>query len=200
MSGPAPVVTIERLAALSDDDMQALCEATDAAILDGGGFGWVHSPGRATLERYFSGLLLVPERILFVGRLDGVIVGAAQLVRPARNMEAQALAASLAHAYVAPYARGLGIARKLTVEAERCARAYGYQVLNLDVRETQHAAIALYESLGFERWGTHPCYARVDGRTVGGLYFFKRLQSGDKAGRLTQTAVVTDASATGTIA
>lgn len=173
-------VAVDKLTHISDDDMNALCEATDAAILDGGGFGWVHSPGRATLERYFNGLLLVPERILFVGRLDGVIVGAAQLVRPARNMEAQALAASLAHAYVAPYARGHGIARRLTIEVEDCARAYGYQVLNLDVRETQAAAIRLYESLGFERWGFHPCYARVEGRTVGGHFFFKRLQTGER--------------------
>ena len=185
--------TVERITALGDDDMQALCEATDAAILDGGGFGWVHSPGRQTLERYFAGLLLVPERILFVGRLEGVIVGAAQLVRPARNMEAQALAATLAHAYVAPYARGRGIARALTVEAENCARAYGYQVLNLDVRETQTAAIRLYEARGFICWGTHPCYARVNGRTVAGMFFFKRLQGGDKAGKPTASAPGTPA-------
>lgn len=176
-----PDVAVEKLTSISDDDMDALCEATVAAILDGGGFGWVHSPGRATLERYFEGLLLVPERLLFVGRLDGVIVGAAQLVRPARNMESQALAASLAHTFVAPYARGHGIARLLTVEVEQCARAFGYQVLNLDVRETQEVAIRMYESLGFERWGTHPCYARVEGRTIGGHFYYKRLQTGERA-------------------
>ena len=176
-------ISVDKLSSISDDDMQALCEATDAAILDGGGFGWVHSPGRQTLERYYNGLLLVPERSLFVGRLDGVIVGAAQLVRPARNMEAQALGASLAHSYVAPYARGLGIARCLTCKVEEAARALGYQVLNLDVRETQTIAIGMYERLGFERWGSHPCYARVDGRTVGGHFYYKRLQSGEKSGR-----------------
>ena len=184
MSGRAPpLIGVDRMGSIGDDDMQALCEATDAAILDGGGFGWVNSPGRQTLERYFNGLLLVPERILFAGRLDGVIVGAAQLVRPARNMEAQALAATLAHSYVAPYARGHGIARLLTVKVEECARALGYQVLNLDVRETQVAAIAMYERLGFERWGSHPCYARVEGRTVGGHFYYKRLQSGEKSRR-----------------
>ncbi len=189
MSGQrARAIAVDKLSSIGDDDMQALCEATDAAILDGGGFGWVHSPGRQTLERYYNGLLLVPERLLFVGRLDGVIVGAGQLVRPARNMEAQALAATLAHSYVAPYARGLGIARLLTVRIEECARALGYQVLNLDVRETQTIAIHLYEKLGFERWGSHPCYARVEGRTVGGYYYFKRLQPGEKAGRLPEPA------------
>ncbi len=175
-----PRIDVDRLSSLNDDDMQALCEATDAAIIDGGGFGWVHSPGRPMLERYFHGVLLVPERILLVGRLDGVIVGAAQLVRPARNMEAQALAATLAHSFVAPYARGHGIARLLTTRAEGCARALGFRVLNLDVRATQIAAIALYERLGFERWGTHPAYARVGGRTVAGHFYLKRLQEGER--------------------
>ncbi len=173
-------IAVERLAELSDDDGHALCEATTAAILDGGGFGWVHPPGRAVLERYFQGLLLVPERILFAGRLDGTIVGAAQLVRPARHMESQAMAASLAHLHVAPYARGHGVGRALALEVEACARAYGYQVLNLDVRETQAPAIRLVDRLGYERWGQHPCYARVDGRTVGGFFYFKKLQSGEK--------------------
>lgn len=175
--------TVEKVASLTDDDMQALCEATTASILDGGGFGWIQPPGRAVLERYFGGVLLVPERILFVGRLAGTIVGAAQLLRPAKNMESQAMSASLAHAFVAPYARGHGIARALTERVEESARAYGYQVLNLDVRETQLAAIRLYDSLGYTRWGTHPAYARVDGRTVAGHFYLKRLQSGDKAVR-----------------
>ena len=171
-------LAVERVTELDDDDMQGLCEATSAAILDGGGFGWVKSPGRQVLERYFRGLLMVPERTLFVGRLDGIIVSAAQLVRPPRNNEAQAMSATLMHSYVAPYARGHGLARMLTREVESCARAMGYQVLNLDVRETQVAAIALYRSLDFTHWGTHPHYARVGGRVVRGLFFTKRLQSG----------------------
>ncbi len=174
-------VAVERVSHLGDDDLMALCEATDAAILEGGGFGWVTPPGRAALERYFAGVLMVPERSLFVARLDGVVVGSAQLVRPPRNNEAQAFAATLMHAFVAPYARGFGLARLMTTTAEEGARALGYQVLNLDVRETQTAAIALYESLGYEHWGTHPCYARVGGRTVSGLYYCKRLQREPKA-------------------
>ncbi len=174
-SGPARG-TVERVRELAEDDMHALCEATDAAIIEGGGFGWVASPGRQALERYFRGVLLVPDRELFLARLDGMVVGAAQLVRPARNNEAQAFAATLMHAYVAPYARGVGLARMMTLRVEDGARALGYQVLNLDLRETQTAAIALYEGLGYQRWGTHPCYARVGGRTIRGFYYCKMLQ------------------------
>ena len=89
-----PELFVERVTEFTDDDLHALCEATDAAIIDGGGFGWVNPPGRRALESYFRGVLLVPERELFVARLDGTVVGSAHLVRPPRNNEAQAFAAS----------------------------------------------------------------------------------------------------------
>jgi ribosomal protein S18 acetylase RimI-like enzyme len=173
---PAPLRAVERAESFTDDDLHALCEATHAAIIEGGGFGWVSPPGHRALESYYRGVLLVPERSLFLARLNGVVVGAAQLVRPPRNNEAQAFAATLMHSFVAPYARGHGMARLLTLTVEEAARALGYQVLNLDVRESQAAAIRLYESLDFVRWGVHPAYARVDGRTVCGLYYYKLLQ------------------------
>jgi ribosomal protein S18 acetylase RimI-like enzyme len=168
-------LAVDRLAELPDDDLPQLCEAADAAIIEGGGFGWVKSPGRRALESYFRGVLLVPERQLYVARLDGLIVGSAQLVRPPRNNEAQAFAATLMHAFIAPYARGHGLARMLTRRVEEGARALGYKVLNLDVRETQTAAIRLYEGLGYQRWGEHPYYARVGKQTVRGFFYVKSL-------------------------
>lgn len=171
-----PQRLIERITEFTEDDLHALCEATSAAIIDGGGFGWVNPPGIMALETYFRGVLLVPERELFVARLNGMIVGSAHLVRPPRNNEAQSHAAQLMHAYIAPYARGHGLARSLTMGVEERARELGYHVLNLDVRETQEAAIRLYESLGFERWGVHPDYAFVRGQTVRGFFYTKRLR------------------------
>ncbi len=173
-----PALVVERAESLADDDLQALCEAADAAIIDGGGFGWVEPPGRSALESYFRGVLLVPERELFVGRMDGIIVGSAQLVRPPRNNEAQAFAATLMHSFVAPYARGHGLARLITRRVEDAARTLGYQMLNLDVRETQTAAIKLYEGCGYDRWGEHPAYARVGGKTIRGLFYCKKLRDG----------------------
>ena len=173
-------LAVERVSEFSDEDLHALCESADAAIIEGGGFGWVNPPGRTPLERYFKGVLLVPGREMFVGRLDGDVVGSAQLVRPSRNNEAQAFAAHLVHAFVAPYARGHGLARMLTLRVEEAARALGYHLLNLDVRETQTAAIALYESLGYIRWGIHPAYARVHGHTLRGIFYYKLLQPGGR--------------------
>ena len=171
-----PELLVERVTEFSDEDLHTLCEATAAAIIEGGGFGWVNPPGMRALETYFRGVLLVPERELFAARLNGAIVGSAHLVRPPKNNEAQGHAVQLMHAYIAPYARGHGLARRLTLAVEERARELGYHVLNLDVRETQEAAIRLYESLGFVRWGVHPDYALVRGKTVRGFFYYKRLR------------------------
>ena len=82
------------------------------------------------------------------------------------------------HSFVAPYARGHGLARLITRRVEDAARALGYQMLNLDVRETQTAAIKLYEGSGYHRWGEHPAYARVGGKTIRGLFYCKKLRDG----------------------
>ncbi len=180
MPTTSPAQTVERISSFTPEELADLCEATDAAIMDGGGFGWITPQGRQALERYFKGLLLVPERELFVVRLHGRIVGSGQLVRPPRNNEAQAFAAQLMHAFIAPYARGHGLAQLLTQRIEDGARAMGYQVLNLDVRETQTAAIRLYERMGYIRMAVHPHYARVGGKTVRGIFYYKLLQSSSR--------------------
>jgi ribosomal protein S18 acetylase RimI-like enzyme len=170
-------VAVGRLTEFSGTDLDDLCEATEAAIVEGGGFGWLKPPPRQVLENYWKGVLLVPERRLVVGRLDGIIAGSAQLSRAPRNNEAQAFAGTLTSAFVAPWARGHGLGRGIVLEVERQAREMGLAVLNLDLRDTQGPAIALYERLGYTRWGTHPVYARVEGRVVPGHYYYKVLDS-----------------------
>jgi ribosomal protein S18 acetylase RimI-like enzyme len=76
---------------------------------------------------------------------------------------------------MAPWARGHGLARMIAEAVENHARKLGLSVLNLDVRETQEAAITLYRSMGYTEIGRHEHYARVDGKFVAGLYFWKDL-------------------------
>jgi ribosomal protein S18 acetylase RimI-like enzyme len=175
-SGPAGRVSVQRLTQYSGTDLDDLCDATERAVIEGGGFGWLKSPARQVLENYWKGVLLVPERRLVVGRLDGVIAGSAQLTRAPRNNEAQAQSGTVTSAFVTPWARGRGIGRHVVEEIECIARELGLLVLNLDLRDTQRAAIGLYESMGYVRWGTHPGYALVDGRFVPGHYYYKRLE------------------------
>ena len=171
MGAPA-VQLVEKL---GEGDIAELCEAASLAILDGGGFGWLEPPPRQTLEAYWRGVMLVPERELFIARLNGVICGSGQLVAPPKNNEAQRHSASLQHAFVAPWARGHGIARRMTLDVEARARKRRFRILNLDVRETQTGAIRLYKELGFEHWATHPHYAFVKGQWTKGLFFYKNL-------------------------
>lgn len=170
-----PATAVEWLERFRGADLHDLCDATILAVRDGGGFGWVELPDRDAMERYWRGVITVPGRSLAVARLDGMIVGSAQLVRPPPNNEAQAYAATLTTSFVAPWARGHGLARRLTVTVEELARRDGFDVLFLDVRETQLAAIQLYRQLGYIHWGTNPVYARVHGRTIGGHFFYKML-------------------------
>jgi ribosomal protein S18 acetylase RimI-like enzyme len=170
-----PLTTVERIKTLNIGDLNDLCDATDAAIKSGGGFGWLRLPARDILERYWQGVLVMPSRDLFVARMDGVICGTCQLIKPPANNEAQKFAVQLTTNFVAPWARGYGLAKKLIEVAEGSARDDGFSVINLDVRETMEAAINLYESNGFTRIGTHPYYAKVDGKMLRGFYYTKLL-------------------------
>ena len=176
-----PVVSVELVDSLSDADLAELCDAAEVAILDGGGFGWLSPPPREAMERFWRGVMAVPERLLMVGRLDGRLGGSAQLVLTPRNNEAQAAIASITTNFVAPWARGHGMARDLTVACENAARAKGVRFINLDVRESQEAAIQLYKSLGYERWGANPNYAVVRGRSVSGYFYTKSLRGRGKS-------------------
>jgi len=173
-----PTTSVEELTEFQGTDLNDLCDAASAAIAEGGGFGWVKRPPRHIMEAYWKGLLLVPDRKLFVARLDGTIAGSAILVRPPRNNEAQAFAAQLTGTFIAPWARGHGLSIKLIELVEETARGLGVEVLNLDVRETQTRAIQVFESLGFRRFGTHPAYARVEGKLIAGYFYWKPLVPG----------------------
>ena len=169
----APNIGIEHVTSLSVPDLNDLCDATDEAIEGGGGFGWVKLPARDILERYWQGVVTMPSRVLYVARLDGVICGTAQLMLPPVNNEAQSFTVKLTTNFVSPWARKYGLARKLLDYVEKDALERGFSVINLDVRETQEAAIGLYESAGFMHIGTHPYYAQVDGQPIRGRYYFK---------------------------
>ncbi len=171
-----PTTAVERLTEFAGPDLHDLCDAAEAAIEVGGGFGWLSPPPREIMESYWRGVLLVPERELFVARLDGTVAGSAQLALPARNNESQAKTGNINSVFMAPWARGHGLARMLMCGIEEAALDHGLEVLYLDVRESQVRAIELYEALGYVRWGTNPYYAQVEGRWLAGHFFHKLLQ------------------------
>ena len=170
-------VEVERPDKLKKRELGELCQAAGGAIADGAGFGWVKAPERELFERYWRGVMVVPERTLFIGRLDGVIAGSVQLVSMPAQKEAWRHRCQIDTHFVAPWARGHGMARDLMEAAEIEARKQDFSVIDLSVRETQDVAIKLYESLGFVRWGTNPAYATVGGELVPGHFYYKDLSA-----------------------
>jgi ribosomal protein S18 acetylase RimI-like enzyme len=166
----------EKLTEYRHSDLTELVQATEDAIKDGIGFNWVVPPSHDVLETYWKGVLVVPERILFVARLDNTIAGSVQLVKPGASKETSSFCAMIEAHFVAPWARGHGLARILLEAAEREARKQGYSVLRLSVRETQGPAITLYEESGYEHWGTLPTYEFVNAQMIGGKYYYKKLE------------------------
>lgn len=168
-------IAVEQITSFRAADLPDLCQATEDAIRDGIGFNWMIPPARETLESYWKGVLMVPERVLFVGRFEGSIAASIQLIKPSRSKETSAFAASLEGHFVAPWARGHGLAKRLLEAAEHEAAKQGFSTLLLNVRATQSKAITLYRESLYHEWGVLPHYEYVSGSMVSGHYFYKEL-------------------------
>jgi ribosomal protein S18 acetylase RimI-like enzyme len=176
MKGHVAKRSIETVERLSSGDLHELCEAAEGAINSGGGFGWLSPPPKSVMEDYWRGVLMIPERHLILAKLDKVIAGSCQILRPPRNNEAQAFTCQLTTFFLAPWARGHGLAQMIVAEAEALAKSEGFSMINLDVRATQERAIQSFEARGFIRYATNPYYARVDGGYILGYYYHKELK------------------------
>jgi RimJ/RimL family protein N-acetyltransferase len=116
--------------------------------------GWLITGGewRSPSEerRYLRTVRRHPHAAVFVAEADEGIVGRISLARdphPASEHIAD-LGIMVAHQY-----RRQGIGRALMAAAETWAREVGVEKLELHVFPYNHAAIALYEQLGYEREG-----------------------------------------------
>lgn len=168
-------ISVEKLTQIKSVDMVDLISATIDAISDGIGFNWISPPMPEVLEGYWKGVQIVPERSLFGGRLDGTLAASIQLVRPSKSKETSAFAVNIEGHFVAPWARGHGLAKALLDAAEREASKEGYSLIRLSVRKTQERALKVYRDNGYVEWGTLPYYEIVNARMVAGHFFYKKL-------------------------
>jgi GNAT superfamily N-acetyltransferase len=77
--------------------------------------------------------------------------------------------AEIKRVYVAPQARGRGVARALLARLEEIARDVGYTTVRMDTGARQPASVALFRSIGYEHI---PDY---NGNPVAAYWFEKRL-------------------------
>jgi len=170
-----PKLSVETVDQLTERDIHELSDAAEAAISSGGGFGWLSPPPKSVMEDYWRGVQMIPDRHLIISRLDKVIAGSCQILRPPKNNEAQKFSCQLTTFFVAPWARGHGLAKKIVAEAEALAKSEGFVMINLDVRATQNRAIQSFEARDFKCYARNDYYAKVEETYVSGFYYHKEL-------------------------
>lgn len=172
-------IKVEKLTSLSSMDIEDLIDATVDTMKETLGFNIgtqnIGPLNRNKIANYWEGVLLVPERELFVGRLDGTVAGAAQLVKPAPSNATSKFACSLDNLFVAPWARGHGLSNLLLENVEKQATANKFEIIKVSVRETRESAIKLFERRGYKRWGVLPKYELDQGKVVSGYFYYKDL-------------------------
>ena len=168
-------ISVETLDYLSEVDLADLCNITEQAISAGGGFGWLRVPTREILNQYWQDIKNDRLNNLIVGRLNGVIAGTLQLSYEAPNIESRKNIAQIKRHFVAPWARGYGLAKSMIDFSETKAREENIKSIQLSVRQTQEAAIQLFSNKDYKVWGENPYYAFINGSFVKGIYFYKNL-------------------------
>ena len=168
-------ISVDLLDGLSEVDLADLCNITEQEISAGGGFGWIRVPTREVLNKYWKKITDDNLNNLIVGRLNGVIAGTIQLSYEAPNIESRKNIAQIKRQFVAPWARGYGLAKSMIDFSEQKAKEENIKSIQLSVRETQDAAIQLFTSKEYKIWGENPFYAFINGSFVKGIYFYKNL-------------------------
>ena len=168
-------ISVDVLEKISNTDLADLCYNTEQAVKAGGGFGWITVPPRDVLKKYWNSMLLTNTNTLIVGRLNGDIAGSMQLSFYPPNNEAQKSISSIQSHFVAPWARGYGLAKAMIDYAILKSKENNKVSIQLDIRETQTAAIQLFESKGFIRWGENPKYAFINGNPIKGYYYYRNI-------------------------
>ena len=131
------MIEVSRIKNFEKGELEELTSATMNAIEEGIGFGWIKKPEKNKIIEYWKGVILVPNRWLFVGKYKGVISGSIQVVTFSSSNEASMFRVFIDTHFVATWARGHGLAKLLLEEAEKECKLNNYSHVLLDVRETQ---------------------------------------------------------------
>lgn len=123
-----------------------------------GAVGWLRVPDPVEVRAWLDAVLADGARFLTAER-DGRLVGIAHWVRLTHPVMRQN--AELHKVMTLPEVRGQGIARALTAAVVADAQRAGVEVLALDCRGNNHAALGLYASLGFVVTGRRPDWIAV---------------------------------------
>jgi ribosomal protein S18 acetylase RimI-like enzyme len=124
----------------------------------GGAVGWLTPPSRSASDEWLTALF-AEGGCLVVARVDGRVAALGTWSR----LPAEVLAhnGEIRRVMVHRNSRGLGLGRRVTAALIDHARSAGVEQLLCDVRGNNHAAVALYRSLGFQEYGRLPDFLAV---------------------------------------
>lgn len=171
----APRLEVELVERLDSVELMQLCEATREAISEGESFSWIDIPDEKILENYWKGVVLMRERTLFLPKLDGQVAGSCQLKRPPASNEVGAFRGEIVNFFLAPWARGYGLAKEMISRVQDYAILHDCRSLEISVRADHLAAISVCEWLGMEKWGTKKRFAYVNNEFLPGYFYSKDL-------------------------
>lgn len=112
------------------------------------------------------------DEIMLVAKHKGKIVGDASLSRLPRRMSHRG---DFGIAVLKDY-WNRGIGGLLLDGIIHFAKENGFDIIDLQVRSDNAAAIHLYEKFGFQKIGTHPSFFKINGKSVAFDYMCLKIQ------------------------
>lgn len=141
---------------LDDPPYDAYVELVQAVAAAGGAVGWLEVPPPSDVRAWVDSL--VGTRTV-LAHDDGRLVGSGSWTPHTYSVTRQN--AELRKVMTAPDVRGRGVGRAVTVALVDDAREAGVEVLTLDCRGNNHAALRLYAGIGFVTTGRRPDFIAV---------------------------------------
>jgi ribosomal protein S18 acetylase RimI-like enzyme len=126
-------------------------------------------PADRLSRRSLRAFVRAAHRPLIVAKFRGALAGYALVA-----LRKGGVTARLYSLAVAPAQTGRGVGRALVQACERYARAHDRRAMRLEARYDNAAAIALYEKMGYRRFGHYEAYY-ADGAAA--VRFDKRLDA-----------------------
>lgn len=112
------------------------------------------------------------DEVLFVAKDGGRVIGDASLSRLPRRMKHRGdFGISVLREYW-----NCGIGSRLLREVIDFARENSFDVVELQVRSDNAAAIHLYEKFGFQKFGTHTSFFKMENEEIAFDYMYLKIQ------------------------
>jgi ribosomal protein S18 acetylase RimI-like enzyme len=188
-AGSVGDVLLEHVVDGSPELVEELHPLIAEMVREGAALGWIEVPSRSEVGELFADLVLASEHddaALIVLRRRGSSESAGEALGFAywtrRELETERPHADVGRIAISSRARGGGLGRRLVEELVSTAEAAGIEVLTLDVRGNNHAAMALYERVGFVEYGRLADYIAIEDERWDNVYYALDLRNSDHGG------------------